>query len=64
LRLEYVDRPAPVPGPDDVLVRVSAVAICGSDVHGYAGTTGRRIPPIVMGHEAAERFAGGTGARR
>lgn len=53
LRLEYVDRPAPVPGPDDVLVRVSAVAICGSDVHGYAGTTGRRIPPIVMGHEAA-----------
>ena len=53
LRLEYVDRPVPVPGPDDVLIRVSAVAICGSDVHGYTGTTGRRIPPIVMGHEAA-----------
>ena len=53
LRLEYVERPVPVPGPDDVLVRVSAVAICGSDVHGYTGTTGRRIPPIVMGHEAA-----------
>ena len=37
----------------DVLVRVKAVAICGSDVHGYTGTTGRRIPPVIMGHEAA-----------
>jgi L-iditol 2-dehydrogenase len=53
LRLEYVDRPAPVLAPDEVLVRVVAVAICGSDVHGYTGSTGRRIPPIVMGHEAA-----------
>jgi threonine dehydrogenase-like Zn-dependent dehydrogenase len=34
------------------LVRIEAVAICGSDVHGYTGTTGRRIPPIIMGHEA------------
>jgi L-iditol 2-dehydrogenase len=36
-----------------VLVRVEACGICGSDVHGYDGSTGRRIPPIVMGHEAA-----------
>jgi L-iditol 2-dehydrogenase len=53
LRLEYVDWPLPEIGPHDVLVRVAAVAICGSDVHGYTGSTGRRIPPIVMGHEAS-----------
>ena len=51
--LEIADMPPPVPGPDDVLVRVAACGICGSDVHGYDGSSGRRIPPIVMGHEAA-----------
>jgi len=40
-------------GPNDVLIRVKACGICGSDVHGFDGSTGRRIPPIVMGHEAA-----------
>jgi L-iditol 2-dehydrogenase len=45
--------PDPQIGPDDLLVRVKACGICGSDVHGYDGSTGRRIPPIVMGHEAA-----------
>jgi L-iditol 2-dehydrogenase len=53
LALEYADRPDPVPGAGEVLVRVRAVAICGSDVHGYTGTTGRRIPPVIMGHEAS-----------
>jgi L-iditol 2-dehydrogenase len=52
-RLEFVDMPAPTAGPDEVLVRVQACGICGSDVHGMDGSTGRRIPPIVMGHEAA-----------
>jgi L-iditol 2-dehydrogenase len=42
---------APEPGPDDAIVTVHAVGICGSDVHGFMGTTGRRKPPIVMGHE-------------
>src|SRR5665213_3332497 len=51
--LELQDMPEPVAGPDDVLVQVAACGICGSDVHGYDGSTGRRIPPIVMGHEAA-----------
>jgi L-iditol 2-dehydrogenase len=45
--------PVPSIGPDEVLVRVKACGICGSDVHGFDGSTGRRIPPIVMGHEAA-----------
>src|SRR5438552_17284459 len=51
--LELADLPAPTPAPDEVLIRVAACGICGSDVHGYDGTSGRRIPPIVMGHEAA-----------
>jgi len=56
-RLELTDLPAPTPGPDEVLIRVAACGICGSDVHGYDGSTGRRIPPIVMGHEAAGTVA-------
>ena len=52
LKFEYRDVSEPEFGDDDVPVRVKAVAICGSDVHGYTGTTGRRIPPIIMGHEA------------
>jgi L-iditol 2-dehydrogenase len=51
--LEIADLPAPTPDPDEVLIRVAACGICGSDVHGYDGSSGRRIPPIVMGHEAA-----------
>jgi L-iditol 2-dehydrogenase len=51
--LELTDLPVPSPGPDEVLIRVAACGICGSDVHGYDGSSGRRIPPIVMGHEAA-----------
>ncbi|MBV9155418.1 MAG: galactitol-1-phosphate 5-dehydrogenase [Acidobacteriaceae bacterium] len=56
-RLEIVDLPMPRPGPGEVLVRVQACGICGSDVHGYDGGSGRRIPPIVMGHEAAGTIA-------
>jgi L-iditol 2-dehydrogenase len=51
--LEVKDLPAPIPDADELLIQVSACGICGSDVHGYDGSTGRRIPPIVMGHEAA-----------
>src|SRR4051794_15506075 len=55
---ELVDFPTPEIGADDVLVRVKACGICGSDVHGFDGSTGRRIPPLVMGHEAAGVIAG------
>src|SRR4030081_849600 len=51
--LEIATLPVPVPGPFDVLVQVAACGICGSDVHGYDGSSGRGIPPGVMGHEAA-----------
>jgi L-iditol 2-dehydrogenase len=51
--LEVTTLPVPAPEPSDVLVQVAACGICGSDVHGYDGSSGRRIPPLVMGHEAA-----------
>ncbi|GAA4405695.1 galactitol-1-phosphate 5-dehydrogenase [Nibrella viscosa] len=50
---EVQDVPKPTIYPDEVLVRVKAVGICGSDVHGMDGSSGRRIPPLVMGHEAS-----------
>jgi L-iditol 2-dehydrogenase len=55
--LEIADLPSPTPGDGEVLVSVAACGICGSDVHGYDGSSGRRIPPIVMGHEAAGTIA-------
>src|SRR6266850_6173052 len=55
--LEIAELPEPTPRPGEVLVRVAACGICGSDVHGYDGSSGRRSPPIVMGHEAAGRIA-------
>src|SRR5829696_1320566 len=55
LTLTEADRPTI--GPNDVLIRVAACGICGSDVHGYDGSSGRRVPPIIMGHEAAGTVA-------
>jgi L-iditol 2-dehydrogenase len=52
-KLEMTEMPDPPVGPDDLLVRVKACGICGSDIHGFDGSTGRRVPPLVMGHEAA-----------
>lgn len=52
-RLTVQSVPVPAYGTGEVLVQVAACGICGSDVHGYDGSSGRRIPPIVMGHEAA-----------
>ena len=51
--LSVTELPRPTPAADEILIQVAACGICGSDVHGYDGSTGRRIPPIVMGHEAA-----------
>lgn len=56
-RLDIVDVPMPRPGVGEVLVKVQACGICGSDVHGYDGSSGRRIPPLIMGHEAAGTIA-------
>ena len=52
-RIELVESALPPIEAGEVLVRVAACGICGSDVHGYDGSSGRRIPPLIMGHEAA-----------
>ncbi len=52
-KLVYRDWPDPEIAPDEVMVQVKAAGICGSDVHGMDGSTGRRKPPIIMGHEAS-----------
>ena len=49
----YKDVPDPEISEDEVLIKVKACGICGSDVHGMDGSTGRRIPPLIMGHEAS-----------
>jgi L-iditol 2-dehydrogenase len=61
-RLEIVDFPDPQPADDEVLLRIRACGICGSDIHGWDGSSGRRQPPLIMGHEAAgEIVAHGSG---
>lgn len=54
--------PQPQPGPGEVLLQIKTVGICGSDVHGFTGESGRRAPGMVMGHEAVgEVVAVGNG---
>lgn len=50
---EVKEVPTPKPGPEEVLIKSQSVGICGSDVHGMDGSTGRRQPPMIMGHEAS-----------
>jgi len=55
----------PVPDKGEVLLQVKACGICGSDVHGYLGITGRRLPGVAMGHEfSAVVAATGEGAEK
>jgi L-iditol 2-dehydrogenase len=56
-KFTFGDAPVPQVGAEDVLVSVKACGICGSDVHGMDGSTGRRRPPIIMGHEASGTIA-------
>jgi L-iditol 2-dehydrogenase len=52
-KLTVTEMPEPKVGARDVLVQIRACGICGSDIHGFDGTSGRRIPPLIMGHEAS-----------
>lgn len=56
-RLELITSGAPEPGPGQALIRVALTGICGSDVHGYTGENGRRVPGQVMGHESTGTLA-------
>jgi L-gulonate 5-dehydrogenase len=57
-RLELRDAPDPVPGPDEALIAIEAVGICGSDLHLYTGDHPYARFPIVQGHEFAGRVVG------
>lgn len=52
-QFSYQEVDTPLPGPGEVRVRIRVCAVCGSDVHGSDGSTGRRRPPVIMGHEAS-----------
>jgi threonine dehydrogenase-like Zn-dependent dehydrogenase len=52
-RMHIEERVLVEPGPGRVRLRISHVGICGSDLHGYTGESGRRVPGMVMGHEAS-----------
>ena len=52
-KMEIQDVPVPIIAEDEVLIQVKACGICGSDIHGYDGSSGRRQPPVIMGHEAS-----------
>jgi len=58
--IQFRDEPAPEPGPGEVVVSVDAVGICGSDMHAYLGHDPRRVPPLILGHEAVGRVVKGT----
>jgi len=57
-KLVYRDFPNPEVTDDEVLIKVESVGICGSDVHGMDGSSGRRVPPLIMGHEASGVITG------
>jgi L-iditol 2-dehydrogenase len=52
-KLIYKEVDTPDISENEVLIKVKACGICGSDIHGMDGSTGRRQPPLIMGHEAS-----------
>jgi alcohol dehydrogenase len=64
LEVTYREEPDPAAPAGEALVRVDAVGICGSDMHGYHGHDPRRVPPLVLGHEAAGEIVAGRGKGR
>ncbi len=54
----YEDAAEPDPGADEVVLDVELAGICGSDLHGYRGHPGPRVPPLVLGHEVVGRLDG------
>jgi threonine dehydrogenase-like Zn-dependent dehydrogenase len=52
LELQYREEPMPAPVSGEALIQIEAVGICGSDMHAYHGHDARRVPPLILGHEA------------
>ena len=57
--MTFRDEAPPNPGPGDALIAVESVGICGSDMHAYLGHDDRRVPPLILGHEAVGRVLEG-----
>ena len=49
--VSFEDAPEPAPADGEVVLDVELAGICGSDLHGYRGHPGPRVPPLVLGHE-------------
>lgn len=62
--LAFRDEPDPSASAGEVLIRVDAVGICGSDMHAYHGHDPRRVPPMILGHEVAGEIVEGPGTGR
>ena len=58
--VSYREVPDPIPSQDNVLIKIKAVGICGSDMHAYLGHDDRRPAPLILGHEAAGTISGGN----
>ena len=50
--MTYREEAEPSPASGDALVAIESVGICGSDMHAYLGHDERRVPPLILGHEA------------
>src|SRR5690349_613775 len=57
-RLEMLELADPAPKDGEVLVRVRAAGVCGSDLHGFLGRSKKRVPPLILGHEFTGEVAG------
>ena len=59
--MTYREEPEPAPQPGDSVVAIESVGICGSDMHAYLGHDERRVPPLILGHEAVGTVIDGPG---
>jgi 2-desacetyl-2-hydroxyethyl bacteriochlorophyllide A dehydrogenase len=60
----YRDEPAPALADGEVVLKIEAVGICGSDMHAYHGHDPRRVPPMILGHEFCGTIVEGPGRGR
>lgn len=59
--VEFQRRPRPTAGPGEVVLKVEAVGLCGSDIDAFEGRSKNRVPPLVLGHEMAGRVVDADG---
>ena len=64
LEVTYRDEPEPALAAGEVVLRIDAVGICGSDMHAFHGRDPRRSPPLILGHELCGTVVAGPGMGR